>query len=184
MAGECIDARPLSVILMVVVVVVVVVGVVVVVVSFFFPRSCPFPFPFPFLFSSSSVPRSFSSSPPPSSLDEDDNNNNEDRLIPFSTSNALCTLSPVKRLMTPSVRCKVPTGLIAVSGMPSGRSLVGLVTLSLKLDSDDWSWDFEAGVTRGRQRKCVNRAGADFGGILSALLNEVGSLLIDTYVGR
>jgi len=65
------------------------------------------------------------------------------------------------------VRCKVPKGLIALSGIPSGFSGVrDLVTSEWNVASDFWSWARDVGVTRGMQRKCVRRGGVGVGGIL------------------
>lgn len=72
----------------------------------------------------------------------------------FSTFNALSTRSWVSKLMTPNVRCSVPKGLIAFSGIPSGSSRVlVLVTASRNVVSEFWSCGRDVGVTRGRQRK-------------------------------
>ena len=85
----------------------------------------------------------------------------------LSSCNAPSTFSGVVRLITPSVRCNVPSGLIACSGMPSCKDATfGPMAFSLKWERECWSCGRERGVTRGMARKCVKRGGEGFGGIL------------------
>jgi hypothetical protein len=88
----------------------------------------------------------------------------------FNNLNALLTCSSESRLITPSVRCKLPRGLIAFSGMPFGRSFV---TLSRKVVRLLRSWGREVGVTNGMQRKWVSLLGADLGGISEVMCWDV-----------
>lgn len=54
------------------------------------------------------------------------------------------------------MRCNVPRGRTAFSGIPFGSSRVlVVVTLSLNFEREAWSCGSEFGVVRGRQRKCV-----------------------------
>jgi len=67
--------------------------------------------------------------------------------------------------MTPNVRCSVPNGLTAVSGIPSGFSGVCCVIDERKAEREDWSWGRDEGVMRGMQRKWVNFGTGGLGGI-------------------
>lgn len=63
--------------------------------------------------------------------------------------------------MTPKVRCRVPTGRTARSGIPFGFWAVACVTSVRKVVRFAWSWGRETDVTRGTQRKCVRRGDGD-----------------------
>ena len=70
--------------------------------------------------------------------------------------------SVVRRLMTPMVRWRAPTGRIAFAGMASSAETLGEVTTEVKRWREAWNWDFDEGVMSGRQRKWVSWG---FGGI-------------------
>ena len=80
-------------------------------------------------------------------------------------------ISSLRRLITPSVRCRTPKGRKAFSGITAfvvdavasasssagASNLAGRVTDCLKSDRDSCICGIEVVVRSGRQRKCVNR---------------------------
>lgn len=77
------------------------------------------------------------------------------RFKPCSNSTASRTLSSPTRLITPSVRCSVPTGLTAFSGTFASLLSPPFPSSSLNRCSEVSSCGRDEGVTSGIQRKWV-----------------------------
>ena len=77
--------------------------------------------------------------------------------------------SGVRRLMTPRVKWRAPTGLMAFGGNCASPASLGAVTSEVKRWRAAWNCGLEVAVTRGRQRKCVNWG---FGGMAGLFNNH------------
>ena len=64
--------------------------------------------------------------------------------------------SGVRRVMTPMVRWRAPTGRMAFAGMARSAEALGEVTSEVKRWREAWNWGFDEGVMSGRQRKWVS----------------------------
>lgn len=74
----------------------------------------------------------------------------------FSIVHAASRRSGVRRLITPSVKWRAPTGRMALGGSSVSLASLGEVTSEVKRWRAAWNCGLDVAVIKGRQRKWVN----------------------------